>query len=90
MTVTRDPDYPTEAAALFQMFNRCAEGTPISLVVDVAANFFVCSMREAARVRDLAPEEAERWLRATCENMVKLLNKPRPADAVMVPPDERH
>lgn len=44
MLVTRDPGYAVEAAALFQAFNRCADGHDAQHVLDATINFLICGI----------------------------------------------
>lgn len=44
MTITRDADFPAEIAALFQSFNRCAEGHDLAHVLDAATNLMLLAI----------------------------------------------
>lgn len=89
MTVTRDPNYPVEAAALFQAFNRCADGHDAQHVLDATINFLICGIAYHARDRRLTEEKTEAWIAeiAGCISKgVKVdLSGQKPADAVSVP-----
>ena len=85
MPVTRDEDYPAEAAQLFQAFNRCADGHDMLLVLDAAANFWICSMTTYAKANGLDASAAARFARANAEQVLAHFRRdydrrPQPAD----------
>lgn len=70
MPVTRDADYPPHLTALFQAFNRSAEGYDANDVLDVAANFYIAALnyncpKTATRESKIA------WARANLEAIIK-------------------
>lgn len=89
MPVTRDPNYPAEAAALFQAFNRCSDGHDAQMVLDATINFLICGIAYHAKDRKLTEEQTEAWIAeiAACVSKgVKLdVSGEKPADAVPVP-----
>jgi len=89
MSVTRDPDYPAEAAALFQAFNRCSDGHDAQHVLDATINFLICGIAYHAKDRKLTEEQTQAWIDeiAVCiAKGVKLdVSGQKPADAVVVP-----
>lgn len=89
MAITRDPNYPVEAAALFQAFNRCADGHDPEHVLDATINFLICGISYHAKHRNLTEEQVGTWVAQimTCvrtgvqNDMLGI----KPADAVPVP-----
>lgn len=71
MPVTRDADYPAEAAELFQMFSHCAEGHSAEIVLDAAVNFVIAAIGYVAKGRGTTIEQAATNAEEIGENIVK-------------------
>lgn len=89
MTVTRDPNYPPEAAALFQAFNRCADGHDAQHVLDATINFLICGIAYHAKDRKLDDDQVCAWVGKIASCITKGVQNDilgvKPADAVSVP-----
>lgn len=61
MTITRDPTFPAETAALFQAFNRCAEGHEPFVVMTAAVNLLVAAIYLIHADMGASKEDAEAY-----------------------------
>lgn len=70
MPITREPDYPPEAAALVDAFSHCAQGHDMLHVVDAAANFFIAALTNTAKAHGLSLEQAQNNARKICNGII--------------------
>ncbi|MGY3366143.1 hypothetical protein ACVWZL_003268 [Bradyrhizobium sp. GM2.4] len=60
MTITRDPNFPVEAAQLMAAFNKCADGYQAKDVLDASLQMLIASI--GFRARGLTIEETEAFV----------------------------
>lgn len=55
--ITRDPDYPADAAHLMAAFNRCAGDHPLSVVLEASAQMLICVIVNTAKAHSATDEQ---------------------------------
>lgn len=75
MGITRDRDYPTDRAQLFQTLSHVFEGSDMETVLDVLANALIAGLGFHSRANGLSLDEAKTFARGTCDNIVAGIEK---------------
>lgn len=90
MAVTRDAHTDPAIGHLFQALNACAEGHHPYVVLEAAANFFVCSLAHGAISGTMTRGATLNAARKVSKNLVNMVaeqidRRPNPSD-IKVPP----
>lgn len=85
MPVTREADFPAEAAALVDAFSRCCDNNEVDHVVQAAANFLTMALHSWAKAHGHTLAQAESVGRSVCKSLVADIavqwnRTPRPTD----------
>lgn len=85
MAVTHDPEFPPQIAALFQTFNRCADGCDPWHVMEAAFNLAIAAI---VAMHGPEREEAIEYAAEAAEKIAPLVaaqydRPPNPADVVV-------
>lgn len=85
MTITKDADFPEEAAQLLLAFGACAQEHSAVVTIQAAANLLAWIIHGTATVRGYTPEQMDLWadalfadIRESAHN--NLRRKPQPTD----------
>lgn len=62
MTITRDPEYPAEAAALMSAFNKCADGHDGLMVLNATIQMLIAAIVFEATSKGCSLEQAEEYV----------------------------
>ena len=73
MPVTRDAEFPAEAAQLMQAFNRCADGHDMRIVVEASAQMFSASLHNYGAARGFNRETTMALAQDACAMVVKIV-----------------
>lgn len=87
MPITREPDFPSEAAQLMASFDKCADGHTIGVVLAASVEMLASSIYRylAAAGQDGDPRVVSAYALAVCDGVVKsvrenIRRKPQPTD----------
>lgn len=58
MPITRDPDFPAEAANLMHVFNRCADGQDANVVLNASLQMVAAAIGYICKRRQVPLEDA--------------------------------
>jgi hypothetical protein len=62
MTITRDPEYPVEAAQLMDAFNKCADGHESLMVLNATIQMLIAAVVFEATSKGCSLEQAEGYV----------------------------
>jgi hypothetical protein len=86
MPITREPDFPTEAAQLMASFDKCAKGHTINIVLSASVEMLAASIhRYLTAAGQDNPLVVASYARAVCDGVIKsvkdnIRRKPQPTD----------
>jgi hypothetical protein len=88
MTITRDPEFPIEVAQLMSAFNRCADGSGSTVVLNASVQMVVAAICVVARAKGASLHQTESYARHVTKSILTGVQEnyqraPKPTDVVV-------